>query len=133
MIYSFSVFRDKVASGEKRQTIRRWRSDGREPKPGDRLDLWWKSRRPERFKFGEAICTEVFPIRFWADEYDWTCRVHERNVDWAAFDDIAKRDGFDDPYQMLGWFGFPDSPPFDGYVIRWGELDATKNQKRGKA
>ena len=37
---NFTMFVDKVESGEKRQTIRAYRKDGRDPKPGDPLYLF---------------------------------------------------------------------------------------------
>lgn len=71
--------KEKVQSGEKRQTIRRWKKK-RPPRKGETLDLWWKSRyKKEQELLGRTPCTEVF-TRKWRDIKD----------DF----DLAKRDGF---------------------------------------
>jgi predicted transcriptional regulator len=60
-LIGFTVFKDKILSGEKTQTIRKLRKN-----PiivGDHLYLYWHLRQKDCEKLGEATCTEVFQIR----------------------------------------------------------------------
>ncbi len=57
---NFTVFIDKILSGEKRQTIRKKR---RYPiKQGDKLFLYTGMRQKNCRKLGEAMCLKVIPI-----------------------------------------------------------------------
>lgn len=59
---NFTVFLDKILSGEKCQTIRPPR---KHPiKPGDKLYLYTGMRHPGCRKLGEAVCSEVHQIEF---------------------------------------------------------------------
>lgn len=59
---TFTVFVDKILSGEKRQTIRPPR---KHPiKVGDKLYLYAHQRTKNCRKLGEAVCSAVVPVEF---------------------------------------------------------------------
>ena len=104
-LLGFSVFRDEVKDGKKRQTIRRQR---KQPiKVGDSLYLYWHLRRKDCHLLRKAKCFETFtkPWRM--------LKVSE---------DIAKRDGFKSAAEMCEWFKKSQSALSDEAlldVIRW--------------
>ena len=51
-------FADKVASGEKRQTIRALRKDGKNPRPGQKLYLYTGMRTKYCRKCGDPLTTK---------------------------------------------------------------------------
>jgi hypothetical protein len=114
-------FADRVERGEKTQTIRAYRKDGRDPKVGDRLYFWTglRQRKKKARKLGEGIVESVTPIeirkrRIWVGRgIRKTClMLHEA---WH----VALRDGFDSPEAMTAWFDRVHGLPFRGLVIRW--------------
>lgn len=98
-------FHAKVASGEKRQTIRPPRK--RPIKAGDRLSLraWTGAayRSPQR-ELRAAVCEAV------------ECVTIGKNF---ADDDEARRDGFKDSAEMREWFRKVHGLPFTGDRISW--------------
>lgn len=108
-------FSAAVKSGEKRQTIRAKRADGRNPHPGDRLHLYTGLRTKSCVKLGEAICTSVEEI---------SIDMHGINLSgrWllvAERQEMARADGFDCFQCMLDFFEREHGFPFDGLLIRW--------------
>lgn len=55
---NFTVFQDKILSGEKCQTVR---ATAR-ARPGDRLHLYTGMRTKACRKLGEAVCAAVIPV-----------------------------------------------------------------------
>ena len=111
---SFSVFKDKVLSGEKQQTIRpfskhRWDSILRNRK----LQLYWKLRTKETEFLKEVMVKEIFKIRFHVFWDDWTQEcitiLKETPDGWKEMNaeeqlSLAIQDGFDSVWSMLSWF-----------------------------
>jgi hypothetical protein len=105
---NFTKFTDKILSGEKRQTIRQPR---KHPiKIGDRLYLYTHQRTKACKKLGEAVCSEVVPIKIvicfvhveiWLklSEFPWVERLSGKEIN-----DIAKTDGFNSSMKMIDWF-----------------------------
>lgn len=56
-LIGFTVFKEKLLSGEKCQTIRRPRKRGL--KVGDRLYVYWRLRTKECQKLGESVITNI--------------------------------------------------------------------------
>ena len=56
-------FADDVASGRKCQSIRAPRKDGRDPVPGNRLQLYTGMRTRACRKLGDANCIRVRPVQ----------------------------------------------------------------------
>ncbi len=110
----FKVFREKIESGEKRQTIRLMRK--RPFKVGDDLYLFWNFRRKDCILLKKTVCLEAFYISFCyvpnfcgggpALRID---RIKEKSYASRQMlpdemDDLAKRDGFADRLEMAAWF-----------------------------
>jgi len=103
-LIGFTVFKDKIISGEKRQTIRKPRK--RPIKVGDTLYLYWHLRQKDCELLQVVKCKEVITMKY---------------KDFAYDDDIAKRDGFKNSEEMRKWFEKIHKPkPEDSFVIiRW--------------
>lgn len=123
---SFSVFKNKIISGEKAQTIRRVR---KYPiRPGDRLTLYWKQRTPEIQKLGEARCVEVLSIKIFRNCYI----LNELTTidDPEELLQFATEDGFCSWEDLTNYFGSDSRQTcllnnhslFEGVLIKWGEL-----------
>ncbi len=121
-------FADLVESGKKRQTIRAPRKDGRVPKVGERVYLYTALRTQAARKLGEGVVQSVHTLRLerrpgdgrpiFADFDGGYIGLRYKDPD--RFErDIATRDGFSSPREMLDWFKHNHSLPFDGTVIRW--------------
>ncbi len=101
---SFSVFREKLLNGEKRQTIRKHRK--RPIKIGDVLYLYWHMRRKDCELLKTVNCVETFTKPWGLLAYN---------------EELTKRDGFKDKWEMHDWFMQKHNPTnFDLFdVIRW--------------
>lgn len=108
---NFSVFREKIENGSKRQTIRLPRK--RPIKVGDKLYLYWKMRtkscRPilVKSKTEPPICTVSYSLT-WSEI-------------WDHADYMARLDGFDSRATFLAFFEQHYHPEPDTLfdVIRW--------------
>lgn len=126
---NFSVFQDKILSGEKRQTVRL----KARCKPGDRLQLYTGMRTKACRKLGEAVCEAVFPvligewrardIRFPHPEYGSVIRYCETDgrADKMA-DRFARADGFTCWEACAAFFREKYGLPFAGQVIVWRDF-----------
>ena len=126
-------FAEAVATGRKRQTIRKLRKDGRDPKVGDRLHFYTGPYRPgERKKIGEATCSATGRIELRRDDAD------DRDVIYVSFHTdtpdrfprgqgaltwIAKADGFPDVETLIGYVERTYGFPFEGTVTRWKSIE----------
>jgi uncharacterized protein YqfB (UPF0267 family) len=124
-LISFSVFREKIISGEKRQTIR---AERKYPiRSGDRLYLWWKSRTKEREFLCETVCTEVIPI--------WICphwvKLGQLYLNRQEIYQLALQDGFESSKEFLEFFQHePNCVNFKGILIKW-ESKKSENTLNG--
>lgn len=139
-LLGFTVFKDKILDGSKTQTIRKPRKNP--IKVGDNLYLYWHPRQKDCEKLGEAICTEVFTVRIKPNprmigddvllglaSYEETQLPNSDLVlgHWKTRSDkqeIVKRDGFKDEFEMLKFFDSHYDLPEVFQVIRWRNLDA---------
>lgn len=102
---SFSVFKDKLLSSEKDQTIRpfseyRYRQLS---KPNCKLQIYWKQRTKECEKLFEAVVTELFVIQLDPDE-----RViyhhEEKPMTEEELEEVVRRDGFASVEEFFEFF-----------------------------
>jgi hypothetical protein len=118
-LLSSSVFKDKILSGAKRQTIRAPRKIP--IKVGDTLYMWWKSRSPQREKLGEANCTKTTPITIQKTKAILTY-TDSGDYEIAHLDKFAQADGFDNWQQMIEFFDKTHGLPFTGVLIEWDSI-----------
>lgn len=114
-------FAAAVESGEKRQTIRAERKDGRMPaKPGDCLVLYTGMRSKNCRRLAKVRCTAVETIRI--------NRKDGKPIVWVRYQSMdaevqAQADGFGSAEAMADWFEETHGLPFRGLLIRWRPLD----------
>lgn len=121
-------FADLVASGEKRQTIRAPRK--RPISVGDELRLYTGMRTKACRLLGVVTCEKVTPVRIERLgsgaspilTIDGVCVAIAHNCPWDTERRFARADGFKNWREMCEWFDRTHGLPFEGVVIRWGEL-----------
>ena len=122
---SFSVFKDKIISGEKRQTIRSVRKFP--IKEGDILYMYWKQRsQTEREKLGEAKCIKLLEIKIFNDEV----RIKDESLfyqscTYASIESLNKfaiADGFNNWQELIKFFESTHGLPFTGVLIQWNSI-----------
>jgi hypothetical protein len=119
---SFSVHKNKIKSGAKRQSIR---ADRKNPiKIGDKLYLYWKQRSPKDCeKLGETKCTNIAAVTITKDSYS----IDSENLffNTGKFSDelnlwmFAIADGFNNWQELIEFFKESHGLPFTGVVIQW--------------
>ena len=122
---SFSVFKDKILSGAKRQTIRTIRKNP--IKEGETLYMWWKQRSPEREKLGETNCIKISHVEIHNDCYLIDQDVPTKGCgqvicDSTKMHELAIADGFDNWQQLIEFFENTHSLPFEGVLIEWDSI-----------
>lgn len=126
-LISFSVFKDKILSGAKRQTIRSLRKNP--IKEGETLYLWWKQRSPQRERLGDAKCVKVSDIEIYENEVfinNPSFLVGYKEIkDPFELDLFAIADGFDDWDKMKEFFQEAHGLPFAGVLIEWDSLNVS--------
>jgi hypothetical protein len=116
-----------VESGEKRQTIRAERKDGRMPaKPGDIIALYTGMRTKSCRKLADVECIAVETIRI---SYGYI------TVNYQAQDEyqLAVADGFEDVAAMRDWFSKTHGLPFTGHLIRWKQPSVSGTEEKDDA
>lgn len=126
--YNFqSRFAELVRTGQKTQTIRAPRKDGRHAKVGDRLQLYtgMRTRHCRKLVEPDPVCIAVRPIHInngaiWLDGSAAPLRAD------AAME-MAIADGFSCIADFLSFFVKTHGYPFDGYLIQWAPLQGGGN------
>jgi len=109
-------FASAIESGEKKQTIRALRKDGRNPKPGDTLYLYTGMRTKGCRKLGEAKCISVEQIGI-NESID--IDLGTRSLSIAEEMEIIRDDGFENSAQFYQFFRDNHGLPFFGLLIKW--------------
>mgnify|MGYP001005788972 FL=1 len=112
-------FAPAVEAGEKRQTIRAHRKDGKRPQPGDHLRLYTGLRTKECRKLMDAICTDVSSVHIFDDVSDISIVIAGRRLTRDEGRELANADGFNTRAEFLGFFSETHGLPFDGLMIEW--------------
>ena len=118
---SFSVFKDTILSGAKRQTIRAVRKNP--IKEGETLYIWWKQRSQNREKLGEATCTSIKHVFI-----NNGVEIKKAGNDFAAFlsgkqlEEFAIADGFNNWQELVEFFETTHGLPFTGVLIEWDSI-----------
>ena len=130
-VIGFTVFKEKLLDGSKRQTIRLVR---KYPiKVGDTLYLYWKLRTKQCEFIRKVICTETFPIQIqffeeWLDSGKSIWRVDKilpngtilTLMDFKV-EELAQQDGFENALEMMRLISkmYGDLRNKTFQVIRW--------------
>jgi hypothetical protein len=119
-------FADAVEHGEKRQTVRAPRKDGRPHcKVGDVISLYTGMRTKQCRLLGKARVTHIDQIKIEATSMELNGRLlfsclHDRDAPLTD-NEFAEADGFDSFMDMANWFDQVHGLPFEGVVIYWSE------------
>lgn len=114
-------FADIVSRGEKRQTIRKVRVDGRPPaKVGDTLTLYTGMRTKACRRLFVGRCVAVLPVVIGGRA---DIRLDGLSLGEAEKRALAQADGFADVEAFVAFFDEVHGLPFIGWVIRWGAVE----------
>lgn len=121
-------FADDVEDGRKRRSIRAPRKDGRDPKAGDKLQLYTGMRQKGCRKLGEAKVVRVRPVEIDGTGitldgtrlYGGYTPAYEGSPDPGRYDgDFAMADGFHGFGDLRDFFEEQHGLPFKGLLIEW--------------
>jgi hypothetical protein len=111
-------FAPRVEAGDKRQTIRRWRTDGKRMKPGDTVKLYTGLRTRNARLLRTATVETVASVRMDCAENVIVIDGDRLSTERAAA--FARADGFGCVSEMLAWFKDQYMcSEFEGYFVRW--------------
>lgn len=120
-------FADAVEDGDKRQTVRAIRKDGRAHcKVGDTLKLYTGMRTKSCRLLGAAKVTRIRPIKINStsmeiDGQKLPSAIHSRDQLEQTDNEFAEADGFKSFMDMAEWFDDTHGLPFEGVLIQWAE------------
>ena len=111
-------FAPRVESGEKRQTIRHNRKDGKRPQPGDTVKAYTGLRTRSARLLRAAPVVELLSVRMHLDDH--VIVVGGRKLDVDEAEEFAKADGFACRVDMEFWFYSQyHTYDFEGFCVRW--------------
>ena len=129
MNVNFTVFIDKILSGEKRQTIRRASPKWKNVKVGDKLTLYTGLRSKQCRKLGEAVVDCITDVAFCGEGL--ICPIAQgRWLTEDEVDELVRRDGFGDVYDFWKFFDahYPERP-IEMKVIHWADFKEAKDEQ----
>jgi hypothetical protein len=115
-------FAPKVEAGEKVQTIRLNRRDGRNPRPGDRVQLFSGLRTARTRRIGAGQVTACLRVYIELGEASThVTRIDGVNLSADEAESFAKIDGFESAKQMREFFRKQYEPmrELEGFCVRW--------------
>lgn len=121
-------FVEAIEFGDKRQTIRAPRRDGRpHAKVGDTLRLYTGMRTKACRLIGEATVTRVAPVRIeptgmFLSGQRLFATIRSRDDPTPTDNEFAEADGFEGFTEMATWFASAHGLPFEGNVIQWRDF-----------
>ncbi len=129
MNVNFTVFIDKILSGEKRQTIRRAGFKWKSVKVGDKLTLYTGLRTKHCRKLGEAVVESNQTILL-ARSFYGVKKFTRSGAYWLTDEEVsilAKQDGFDNLDDFWAFFeNHYDENTEIFKVIRWKDFKEAK-------
>ena len=133
MNVNFTVFIDKILSGEKRQTIRKAGPKWAKVKVGDKLTLYTGLRTKGCRKLGEAEVESIEDIEIeMFDLVDGTrmycIELNRHGLPDAKIIPLAKADGFKDLGSFLDFFQDHYGENFNGKIIKWKNFRKAENE-----
>lgn len=115
MNVNFTVFIDKILSGEKRQTIRKAGGKWENVKASDKLTLYTGLRTKECRKLGEAEVESIEDIHI---AYT-TVETNKKTLNKDDLLKLAQADGFSCIRDFLDFFLHHYGNNFKGKIIKW--------------
>lgn len=114
-------FANKIISGEKRQTIRANRKDGRDPKAGQPLMLYTGMRTKSCVKLMDAVCVSADPINIFQVSREGKVILGDsyQELDRNQIGALARADGFESISDFFDFFKNTHGLPFLGWLIKW--------------
>jgi len=112
-------FAEKVERGEKFQTIRKRRKDGRNPKAGQTAYLYFGMRTKACRKLGEGVITSAEPIYIDRNGLFIDIVVGANYLGHYEKVELSRADGFKSFHEMMQWFEKTHGLPFYGFLIKW--------------
>lgn len=121
-------FAEAVEDGIKKRTVRAPRKDGRDPKKGDKLQLYTGMRQKGCRKLGESEIVRVRSIVVDAQGivldgfrlYAGDAPAYAGGINPEEYDgDFARADGFEGFTEMADFFRATHGLPFKGFLIEW--------------
>ena len=130
MNVNFTVFIDKILSGEKRQTIRRASQKWDNVKAGDKLTLYTGLQTKDCRKLGEAVIKNIDRIILHErDLIGEITRDGEFPLTSWEMEMLAKNDGFKSVDDFWDFFNAHyHTRPIEMNVIRWTDFKEAKNE-----
>lgn len=125
MNVNFTVFIDKILSGEKRQTIRKAGKKWDKVKVGDKLTLYTGLRTKDCRKLGEAEVKSIEDIRIETKVNEkrnvafGKIYAGKRKLDDGTISYLAELDGFKSTFEFLDFFNAQYGEHFKGKIIKW--------------
>ncbi len=130
---NFTAFVRKVETGQKRQTIRAYRRDQRDPKPGDRLYLFTGQRTENCRRLVAPIMRGLIRLKIPGLKLGTCVRcksTHRIELRYrhgipdveggpCKVERLARLDGFTNAREMLEFLEKAHGLPFRGLLIRW--------------
>lgn len=117
--YNFKKrFAAMVERGDKCQTIRAERKDGRRPHAGETLYLYTGMRTKACRKLHEAACRSVEEIKIFRK----MVVVSGSRLKPEEVASLAKADGFENVEKFFEFFSKEHGLPFRGLLIKWDPL-----------
>lgn len=129
MNVNFTVFADKILSGEKRQTIRKASPKWSGVEVGDELTLYTGLRTKNCRKLGKAEVESIKDIRIETrkGEY-WEVYINNKPICATDIYALSKADGFELMDDFLRFFHDHYGTNFKGKIIKWKNFK-TGNEK----
>lgn len=110
-------FADPICRGDKRQTIRKLRVDGRQPaRVGDRLTFYTGMRTKNCRRLAAGQCVDIQSITIAGADATMLGGVLQGAEQMGM---LARADGFSGVADFLRFFEETHGLPFSGWVIRW--------------
>jgi len=100
----------------KRQSIRAIRKDGRDPRPGQILYLYFGLRTAFCRKLGEVECKEQIAITI--EPWD-NIIVGLKSLNFKEEKEFARQDGFKSTDDFFKFFKTTHGLPFYGFLYKW--------------
>lgn len=112
-------FAEAVANGQKLQTIRAPRKDGKKPQVGEHLRLYTGLRTTACRMLMDATCIGVEPIQIIAEHDEIAIVLAGDRLSFDEGKALAQADGFSTRAEFVGFFLETHGLPFNGYRICW--------------